>query len=158
MILKSVMQQVTGWLSHLWAVILILGVMVLFIGMDDWSHQLARFPFMKVHPRYSGGEISETVEDENGRWIIHRPVFDGLLRSRSEGFLQVDVIPSGQGTDFIGKDIDYDRDGETDFRIEIDGSPDHAPIITSHSKKVGTLERWARTEEGWIVRVAIHKE
>ena len=155
MTLRSISQRVVGGLSYLYGGLLVAAILLMFVGLDKWSLQLSRFPFMKIHPRYAGGGIAETIDAGPQKWVIHQPVFDGLVGPRKQGFVQVDLTCSGEIPDVIERTIDYDRNGEADFLVRIPNIKGRAPEIVSYSGKVNGLEQWARTEDGWIVRVVI---
>jgi hypothetical protein len=56
----------------------------------------------------------------------------------------------------LERDIDCDRDGKPDFRLILPAKPGEAPTLANAAPHVTGVEYWARTQEGWIVRVGIH--
>lgn len=143
-------------LIYLWGAIIPLVVVALFFGLDQWSWFLAKFPFMKIHPRYSGGEISITIKESDVQYTIHNPVFDGLIGERRGGFVQIDIHVLDNGAYPLNQEFDYDQNGIPDFGLLIESSDNNAPKLISDSPLVEGLAGWAMTSEGWIVRIAIN--
>ena len=143
--------------GYLWGVALALGAAALFFSLSFLPHELAQLPFMRLHPAYSGGEIAETAVASGVEWRIHSPVFDGLVGRRSHGFIQIDVVCKAEPVDALERDFDYDRDGKPDFRLVLPSRPDEAPTLENAAPSVTGVKSWARTKDGWIVRVAIKK-
>ena len=158
MTLRTTSQRAVSGLSYLVGGLLAVAILLMFVGLDTWSLQLSRLPFMKIHPRYAGGAIAETIEEGSQRWAIHEPVFDGLFGPRKQGFVQVDLTCSGEIPDVVEKTIDYNRDGDPDFLLRIRNIDKLAPEVVSYSDQVETLNQWARTEHGWIVRIGIRNK
>lgn len=152
--LKGAIQFLGAMFSYIWAICLSFVVILLFFGLDMWSDLAAELPFMSIHPRYKGGSVAFTLEDSEITYRIHNPVFDGLISPRKEGFIQIDIQTLDHGLP-VQKEIDFDQDSLTDFRLQIDGSDQGQPQIFSNSSTVIGLGSWARTEEGWIVRVGL---
>jgi hypothetical protein len=142
-------------LGYTWGIALALGSPLLFFLSDSLAHSLAQLPFMKNHPRYSGGEVVRVESGGGAEWRIHRPVFDGLLSENDHGFVQIDV--DYQGENAISRDIDHDGDDSADFTLSIPGHSSGEPSVTALSENVTFLERRAATRDGWIIRVGLDK-
>ncbi len=141
--------------GYAWGIALALGSPLLFFLSDPLAHSLATLPFMKNHPRYSGGEVVRVESGSGAEWRIHRPVFDGLLSENDHGFVQIDV--AYQGENAISRAIDHDGDGLADFTLSIPGRSSGEPTLTALSENVTSIERRAATRDGWIVRVGLDK-
>lgn len=141
--------------GYLWGLALAAASPALFFFNDSLAHSLAQLPFMKNHPRYSGGEVVRTESGDGAEWCIHRPVFDGLFSESDHGFVQIDVVYQGRET--IHRDIDLDGDGLTDFTLAIPGAPAEEPALVLLSGNITGIERRAATRDGWIVRVGLDK-
>lgn len=152
---RSVLLGTTRILIYLWGAILPVVVVALFFGLDQWSWLLANLSFMKIHPRYSGGEISIKVEEPGVKYVSHDPVFDGLIGVRQNGFVQIDIHVSDDGVYPLKKEFDYDQNGVSDFALLIESPVNKMPRLISDSPVVGGLAGWAMTSEGWVVRIAI---
>ena len=137
-----------------WAFICLILIMILFPGLDSFSSSAAKLPFMKINPNYSGGEVAHQMISAGCTLDIREPVFDGLLKERKKGFVQLDW--RGNLPDKLIDTIDYNSDGNPDFYILVDRSKsktDMEPI----SNKVTGLNISTRTSYGWAVRVGLIK-
>ena len=129
-------------------------ILILFPGLTGFSKSLAQLPFMKINPNYSGGEVAFREIQPSCTLVVRKPVFDGLLKERKHGFVQVDW--RGNMPEKINDTIDYDQDSNPDFIITIDsGSSDTE--IKPLSKKVQDINVSTTTSYGWAVRVNIEK-
>jgi hypothetical protein len=137
-----------------WAFAGLLIIIVLFPGLAGFSKSLGQLPFMKINPNYSGGDIAFTDTVPGFRLDIRKPVFDGLLRERDHGFVQLDW--RGNLPEFITDTIDYDRDGTKDFLIAIN-TKEPKTEIKPLDKKVESLNVSTATSYGWAARVNISR-
>src|SRR5665811_141963 len=100
-----------------WAFLCLILIIILFPGLNGFSVSVSKLPFMKLNPRYTGGEIANQVITEKCTLDIRKPVFNGFLKERNSGFVQMDwhgILP-----EMIKDSIDYDNDGKKDFCIEV---------------------------------------
>jgi hypothetical protein len=97
--------------------------------------------------------VVRRIEHEAYATEIHRPVFDGLLCERNWGFVQVDWAPADRLPDRIDEEIDYDGDGQADFRIHF--TPGEKPVLTALGEHVLGLEGAYQVHDAWVVRVAL---
>jgi hypothetical protein len=141
--------------GYAWALALAVAGPTVFVLSGRAEHAVARLPFMRNHPVYSGGEIVRTEKTEGVEWRIHRPVFDGLISERRHGFVQIDVIGAASGERHT---VDYDNDGSPDFILVLPSSSEGYPDVTTISTSTTGLENRARTREGWIVRVGLDRK
>ncbi|HKK41928.1 MAG TPA: hypothetical protein VJ963_05935 [Bacteroidales bacterium] len=133
-----------------WAFAGLLLIVILFPGLTGLSGLLAEAPFMKIHPRYSGGEKAYEIVRDHYTLEIRKPVFMGLVKDRKEGFVQLDW--RGQIPGVINDTIDYDRDGVSDFSISVDTASNDT-VLRSYNEKVESTGISTRTSYGWAVRV-----
>ncbi len=94
---------------------------------------LAGMPFMKINPNYTGGEVAFREISPACTLVVHKPVFNGFLRERKEGFVQVDW--RGKIPEIISDTIYYDGNGTKDFLVSID-TKSNAAKITPFSKYI----------------------
>ncbi len=123
-----------------------------FLGMTFWSAKLVAVSGLHVTPWFTGGEVFRKVNHGLYETRIHRPVFEGFLWNRRQGFVQVDwagpqPLPSG-----IEEEIDYDGDGSPDFKIAFAASDDAAKL-TAFNPRVLSLEGTYNLKDGRAVRV-----
>jgi len=138
----------------IWAFLCLILIIVLFPGLTGFSASLSRAPFMKIHPRYSGGDIEKQIVKTGYTLDIRRPVFKGLISDRKQGFVQLDW--RGTLPEKTGDTIDYDLDGNPDFYILIDTKTQKSEL-TSFSTKVEDVMVSTATSYGWAVRINITK-
>jgi len=138
--------------GYAWAFLCLMIIPVMFIGNDFFSGLLAKAPFMKVHPRFSGGDVIKTIEHASYRTHVHRPVFDALIGESASGFIQISWEPLKGIPAVIDEEIDYDGDGKTDFQIHLDTDSGKSSLRSS-SPSVVSLDLTCKIEDGWVVRV-----
>src|ERR1035437_8448676 len=73
-----------------WAIFCLILILILFPGLTSFSGSVSKLPFMKLNPRYTGGEIANQVIQERCTLDIRKPVFNGFLKERTSGFVQLD--------------------------------------------------------------------
>jgi hypothetical protein len=137
-----------------WAFICLILIIVLFPGLNSFSSSAAKLPFMKINPNYTGGEIAEQLISEGCTLNIRRPVFDGLLKERKKGFVQMDWL--GNIPQIINDTIDYDLDKEPDFTIFVDRNLSKTVLIPLKNN-VKDINISSSTSYGWAVRVNLKK-
>lgn len=138
-----------------WAFAGLILIIILFPGLTSFSVSVSKLPFMKLNPRYTGGEIAHQIIAENCTLNIRKPVFNGLLRERNSGFVQLDwhgIIP-----EMINDSIDYDHDGKKDFCVFIDRKNSKTVLAPLRSRVIGVAIS-TPTSFGWAVRVRLLKE
>jgi hypothetical protein len=89
---------------------------------------------------------------------LHRPVFDGLIGERRQGFVQVNW-KANEGKELpevIREAVDYDRDGADDFTVELNTKTDQA-TFKAENEKVVKVEEVYRLEKERAVRVKLKK-
>jgi len=138
----------------MWALAGLLAIIILFPGIPGLSTTLAKAPFMKIHPRYSGGEEMQEIVTDCCTLDVRKPVFNGLIGDRKEGFVQLDW--RGSIPEVIQDTIDYNLDGTADFYITVNTGSREA-LLTGLSKKVKDIRISTPTSYGWAVRVNLEK-
>ena len=137
-----------------WAFICLIVIIILFPGLNSFSVSVSKLPFMKLNPRYSGGEIARQMVVERCTLNIRKPVFNGFLRERNSGFVQLDwhgIMP-----DTINDQIDYNGDGIIDFRIQIDRK-DSKTVLEPVNNNVRSIVISTPASYGWAARVGLIK-
>ena len=137
-----------------WAFIGLIVIIILFPGLNSLSGSVARLPFMKINPNYTGGEIAQRMITEKCTLDIRKPVFDGLLGERKKGFVQVDWRGNLPG--IIEDTIDFNFDSIPDFAISIDLNGSKTSLNPMNSK-VNDISISTPVSYGWAVRVGIEK-
>jgi hypothetical protein len=137
-----------------WAFLSLILIIVLFPGLTGFSASVSKLPFMKIHPRYAGGEVEKQIVTQSCTLDVRKPVFKGLISDRKTGFVQLDwrgTIPAE-----IRDTIDYDFDGIPDFYIQVDTKTSKTEMYP-FNKKVKGLGISTSTSFGWAVRVSLIK-
>lgn len=138
-----------------WAFAGLILIIILFPGLNSFSVSVSKLPFMKLNPRYTGGEVTNQIIAENCTLDIRKPVFNGFLKERNSGFVQLDW--HGKVPEMINDSIDYDHDGYKDFCIFIDRK-NSKTVLNSLNRKVKGVAISTPTSYGWAVRVGLSKE
>jgi hypothetical protein len=138
-----------------WAFAGMILIIILFPGLNSFSASVSKLPFMKLNPRYTGGEIDNQIIAENCTLNIRKPVFNGFLRERNSGFVQLEW--HGTIPETINDSIDFDHDGKKDFCIFIDRK-NSKTVLDPLNRKVKGVDISTPTSYGWAVRVGLLKE
>jgi hypothetical protein len=138
----------------IWAFLCLILIIILFPGLNSFSTSTAKLPFMKINPNYSGGEVARQLIEASCTLDIRKPVFDGLIKERNRGFVQIDW--RGNIPDKIVDTIDYDLDKIPDFCIFIDRNQSKT-VLDPINKKVRDVIISTPTSYGWAVRVELIK-
>jgi len=138
----------------IWAFAGLILILILFPGLTGFSESLAQMSFMRINPNYSGGEVAFSEIEPACTLVVRKPVFDGLIKERKHGFVQVDW--RGQIPGKINDTVDYDRDSNPDFIITVN-SASNKTEIQSLSRQVKDIKVSTPTSYGWAVRVNIEK-
>ena len=125
-----------------WAFICLIVIIVLFPGLNSFSVSVSKLPFMKLNPRYTGGEIASQVVVELCTLDIRKPVFNGFLKEKNSGFVQLDW--HGTIPETIKDSIDYDHENSRTVMNPINSKVKNVVISTP-------------TSYGWAVRVGLIK-
>jgi hypothetical protein len=141
--------------AYLWAAICVLLIPVTFIGNDGLARQMARLPFMKINPVYSGGELQRTIEKEGLIIAINNPVFVALIGESRRGFVQIRFAGRPQLPAAIQEAIDYNGDSTPDFHVDIN-TVSGVTTLDPLSKDVLSLNASSRVNEDWVIRVNLH--
>ena len=137
-----------------WAFLGLILIIILFPGLNSFSVSVSKLPFMKLNPRYTGGEIANQIVAESCTLNIRKPVFNGFLRETKSGFVQVDW--HGTVPEMIKDSIDYDHDGKKDFCIQVNRKKSKTDL-KSFNSKVKDVIISTPTSYGWAVRVGLLK-
>jgi hypothetical protein len=137
-----------------WAFICLILIIILFPGLNNFSVSMAKLPFMKINPNYTGGEIAKQYVTENCTLVIRKPVFEGLFRERATGFVQIDW--RGKIPDEFVDTIDYNLDKSPDFSIRINRDSS-TTVLNAINTKVKDVSISTPTSYGWAVRINLKK-
>lgn len=138
----------------IWAILCLILILVLFPGLNGFSSATSKLPFMKINPRYTGGETASQFIESGCTLVIRKPVFNGLFKERKKGFVQLDW--RGKIPTEIVDTIDYNFDKVPDFIIRI--SPgEKTSLLYEINNKVGKLIISTATSYGWSARVGLTK-
>ena len=148
------LKKITGYTLAVLATPLVLAT---FMGLGFWPGALANLTGAQVSAWYTGGEVVRTVKREGYELRIHRPVFDGFLWETSEGFVQIDWAPPDAVPPMAAEDVDFDNDGATDFRLELDKQRVTAKLAGQTDRVIG-LERAYKLRSSYAVRVLLRNQ
>ena len=137
-----------------WALFCLILIIILFPGLNSFSLSVSKLPFMKLNPRYTGGEIADQVISKSCTLDIRKPVFNGFLKERNSGFVQLDW--HGTIPEILKDSIDYDHDGIKDFCVLIDRKNSKTVLDPINRKIKGVLIS-TPTSYGWAVRIGLIK-
>ena len=142
--------------GYAWAIACVVAVLATFIGNTYFSHKFASATGITVSPRFSGGEIVRSIDHGAYRTVIRRPVYDGLIGERKNGFIQIEwqsltVLPA-----VIEDGIDFTGDGKEDFSFRLDTIAGSGKL-TPHDPSVIAVQTLVKVNQGWVVRIQLRK-
>jgi hypothetical protein len=136
-----------------------LGIPIMVVALASFAGFDLGGPFLaatglKTSANWTGGEVTQTIDHENYRTEVHRPVFDALIGKRREGFVQVAWRPADALPARIDEEIDAEADGQADFRVELDTGARKA-TVTPFSPDVMELQGVYDLGETLAIRVKL---
>lgn len=150
------MDRLKSILGYTAAVAALFIVLATFLGNHYFSYKLASATGVKVSPRFTGGEIVKTIEHDTYKTFIHRPVFDGLIGEREEGFIQIDWESRGMFPPVIQETVDFDGNNRPDFLIALNTATGE-PSFVSYNPAAVSVEKTYKLDKGWAVRILLRK-
>ena len=142
--------------GYAWAGACLVVVLVMFAGSEYLSGKLASATGITVSPRYSGGEVIRSIDHGTYKTILHRPVFDGLIGERRDGFIQIEWQPVTALPLLIEDAVDFTGDGKEDFSFRLDTAAGSG-AITPRNPSVVALEWVVKVNQGWVARIQLRK-
>ncbi len=151
------MSRIVKYLAYAWACVAAPIVLAIFMGMPFFAGKLVAVTGLHVHPVYTGGEVAQTVDHGRYQTLVHRPVFDGLIRDRDAGFVQIQwQAKDADLPALIDEQIDFDHDGKADFRIQLNTRTD-AITLDPFDNRVLNAHDVIRVHNSRILRVNLQK-
>lgn len=143
--IKDIIKNTGG---YLWMAASIAVAVMLFSSIGKWQKRLIEASGMKVSPKYTGGEVIETIDHKTHHTRIHRPVFDGPFGAEKQGFIQIDWMEYGNRKipASIEESFDYDNDGKMDFTIRLDTVENKARLHAYNPDVLAILDRSSMAE------------
>lgn len=143
------MNKLRNFLCYSVAAAMFFFLMSVFMFRPAYTQLMMRLPFMKVDPKFSGGQIVDTICLPDHRLYIHESVFPALFGESDEGFVQIDVVGN---IDAIVDTVDYNNDGKNDFILKMSDMQFDAISIDSNPYNAYIS---CTTDSGFIVRVGM---
>ena len=149
------MKKLLAILGYIWAIACLIVLLAAFVKNDSFAGKMAKLPFIKLHPVYSGGDETKVINEPGMDITIYKPVFDRIIGESKTGFVQLkftsstDTLPS-----IINKEIDYNFDNAVDFSVEINtltGETKLKPVNTL----VKDLNVSSKVKKSWVIRVNV---
>ncbi len=152
------MSRIVKYLAYAWAFMAGPIVLVTFMGMEPLAPLLVYLAGLHVHPIYAGGEVIQTINHGDHLTFIHRPVFDGLVRERDAGFVQIRWQPKDANLpELIDEQIDFDQDGKMDLRMQLNTTTNTATLDPLDSR-VTSADKVIEAQNTRILRVNLRKK
>ena len=148
------MQKLKAILGYTWAALLIPLALATLFEMNPLMNLLVSGTGLSISPWFSGDVVARTVAHDGYETRIHRPVFRALIGERREGFVQVDWGPLDALPAQVDEEVDFDGDGQADFRVALDTASGQA-VLTPLTEYVLSLAGTYRLDEAWAMRAAL---
>ncbi len=106
------------------AATLVAVILVPFVFLDLFTRAFAATG-VRIAPAYSGGDANYVIDRGKYRITVNHPVRPGSPLQRVEQFVQIAWSPASALPPVVAEEIDIDRDGRPDVRIEfaVPGDP-----------------------------------
>lgn len=150
------MKNIKAFLGYTYAVLCIPILLAAFIGIGFWSSKLVEVTKVTINPRYTGGNVINTISHGDYNTLIHRTVFDGLFSDRKDGFVQINWSPLDSLPANITEEIDYDGDGKSDLKIALN-TENCTAEIEPYNDQIVDLEGCYQLKDSIAVRVTLKK-
>jgi hypothetical protein len=147
-------KSILGYTSAILAFFVVLAT---FLGLNYFSSKLVSATGIKVSPRFTGGEVVKTIDHKTYTTLIHRPVFDGLIGERKDGFIQIIWERENNWPQVIKEKIDYNGDNVEDFFIHIETETGKATLTAYNPYVVGIGQTYV-LKSGCAVRILLKKQ
>ena len=150
------MNRVKSILGTAWAAAALPLLLVMFFGLGRWPALLVGATGLHVTPHYTGGPTQSTLARDSYTVHLHRPVFDGLVGQRSEGFVQVDVMAfSGpQLPPLVEETLTPEGNPAMAFTLRLDTAARTATVRSVGAAVRGVAGVW-QLDQGLAVRIAL---
>ncbi len=135
----ATLKSILGFTVAALSIPIMIAAVLVFTVFSSLGGQLISATGLTTSANWTGGEVTQTIEHGAYRTEIHRPVFDALIGEHKEGFIQVAWRPPEDLPARIDEEIDFDADGQADFRIELEPTSKQA-TLTPYSPNVLELE------------------
>ncbi len=151
------MSGIVKYPAYAWAFLAGPIVLVTFMGMAPLAPLLVYLTGLHVHPIYAGGEVIQTINHGDYLTFLHRPVFDGLVRERNAGFVQIKWQPKDANLpELIDEQIDFDQDGKMDLRIQLNTAT-NVTTLDALDSRVMSADTVIEAQNARILRVNLRK-
>jgi hypothetical protein len=147
------MSKLKSFFGYFLAVLGIPVILMTFMGASTWMELFVSATGLTINPLYTGGEVARAYSQDGMRIEVYEPVFEALVGESKEGFVQVTFGPKVAAQQ-INAEIDYDNDGNADFRVQWQPGVSDA-IITAYSPLVLGLEGTYKLDKSYAVRVQL---
>lgn len=150
------MAKLKSVLGTVWALTALPLLLVMFFGFGRWPRLLVAATGLRVSPWYTGGEVASTIPREGYATQVHRPVFDALVGRRSQGFVQIDLVPPEGGVlpPVVEESVVVQDNPVLAIRVRVDTAARTATLAASGTHVTG-VEGVYGLERGLAVRVAL---
>jgi hypothetical protein len=148
------LKSILGYIAAALSIPIMIAAVSTWAVFDQAGSQFISATGLKTSANWTGGEVVQTIDHGVYQTDIHRPVFDALIGEHPEGFIQVAWRPPEALPAHIDETIDFDADGQADFRIELEPTTQQA-TLTPYSPNVVKLGGVYDLGETLAIRVTL---
>ena len=148
------LKSILGYFLAVLCIPLMIFSVLAFTNVFPLSQSFITATGLKTSANWTGGEVVQTIDHGTYQTDIHRPVFDALIGEHTEGFIQIAWQPLKTLPRLIDEKIDFDADGQADFRIELQPAIKQA-VLTAYSPNVLELEGLYNLGDRLAIRVKL---
>jgi hypothetical protein len=140
-----------------WGIVAFMIVLVTFPASRGLEERFVQATGLSISARMNGGEVRQTLD--RGAYVveIHRPVFDGLIGERENGFILIRVRHTGEVPAVIEEKVDYLGEGKDAFSFRIDTSTSQV-TVTPASPLVKGINTLFHVKDGWAFNVGLKRK
>lgn len=116
--------------------------------------EFVKFAKLVVSPNMYGGEIIKSIQRSGYRVVIHEPLFNGLLKPRRIGSVQVDFFIENSSPIVIDESLDFDQDEQMDCKVHYDAEFNQVEL-ESFNPRILTEYRGIKRKSGYTINIRV---
>lgn len=105
-------------LGYTGAVITLAAALLTPFLLYGWFQNVIGGAGLRIHPMYSGGEVSRVVTRGGYSILVNRPVLRGTPLERFDSFVQLTWTPASGLPERVADEVDLDGDGKPDALVQ----------------------------------------
>ncbi len=162
------MSRIRPVLGYTGAALTLLAALLTPFLLYGWFQNVIGGAGLRIHPIYSGGEVSHVLKRGGYSILVNRPVLRHTPLERFDSFVQIAWTPASGLPERVADEVDLDGDGNPDVLVQFDVPKDPSLDLVAdvtprgghvrplHAKGAASLFALiARVKDTIVVRVPV---